>query len=214
MYIMFQCSIYMYDISIYRSIDQSVDLSIYLPIIYLPIYLSTYLPIYLSTYLPIYLSTYLPIYLSTYLPIYLSTYLPIYLSTYLPIYLSIYLSTYLSICLSIYLSTYLPTYLSVYIYIYLYHITSIPRDHPSKFRSGHQFQLHHECLAAGQPMAQRPPPLRPAAVSGCGQLQRPWDRWRDGLMASWRWKNGGCPGENKVDFLGKMVDFLGKIWWI
>ena len=60
MYIMFQCSIYMYDISIYRSIDQSIDLSIYLPI-----YLSTYLSIYLSIYLFIYLSIYrLSIYLS------------------------------------------------------------------------------------------------------------------------------------------------------
>ena len=45
--------------------------SLYDPVIHLPLYLFTYLPTYLLTYLLTYLPTYLPTFLLTYLPTYL-----------------------------------------------------------------------------------------------------------------------------------------------
>ena len=79
-----------------------------------PSCLSTYLPI---TYLPIYLSTYLPIYLSTYLPIFLSTHLilsyPIHLSL-TPAFLSYYFKSLMYILLS---SLHQSSYFSLFAYL-------------------------------------------------------------------------------------------------
>ena len=99
------------------SIYQSICLSIYPSIIYLPIYLSIYPSTYLSICLSIYLSIFLSIYRSIYLSVYRSSCLSIYLSIYLSVCLSIDLAVSLSICLSICLSVYLSIYLSTYLSI-------------------------------------------------------------------------------------------------